>query len=352
MRFSRGDITNLPLEWVSGLGPMSNIVITSRIRLARNLKDFVFPSFAGERQLKEVANKVIEAQRKSSILKDGKIIDINELDSVLRLFFVERHQISVDFSKGGVGRLLVLDKCGVVAIMVNEEDHLRIQVLMGGFRLEDVSKIAAEVDSELEELGFAFDKEFGYLTACPTNVGTGLRASVMLHLPALTMDRSLPKLNKYCTQLGLTIRGTYGEGTSAQGNLYQVSNQVTLGRSEEEIIDLVGKVVKEIVEEEAHKREALRKKQAILLEDEIYKAFGTLKYARVITSKEALAKLSLIRMGADMKILPDIPMSLWNKLVLYTQPAHVQVQAGKELEPHQRDIYRAKFIREHLASIE
>lgn len=344
-------VLSLPLEWKGGgFGELSGLVVTSRVRLARNIARFPFSVALSPEEAEKLVNLVFEAASRSSLFKDAVRLRLDGMDEISRGVLFERHQISFDMMRASpqMPRGLILDGSGTISVMVNEEDHLRIQVLLGGFRLREALEIAFKVDEVFEGLGYAFDDEFGHLTSCPTNVGTGLRASVMLHLPAMQSSGVMDELLKHCNQLGLTVRGTYGEGSAVFGALYQLSNQVTLGRKEEEIAELVSRVTREVAEEEIARRDKTRRERGRAFLDYLWRAWGTLRYAQVITSKEALEKLSAVRVGSDMRILPEIPMNMWNELVLLTQPYHIQAMAGKELSPEERDVQRASFLRSKM----
>lgn len=349
---AKRDLLAHPIEWIKGKGSSSNIAVSSRIRLARNLRDFPFTHRCDEDQLLAIADKVKQVISRSDLLKNSDVIEMDSLDPLSRWILVERHLISPPFASDGPGRIAIIDPKGVISVMVNEEDHLRIQVILAGLELSEVWRIANKVEKVFEELNYAFDRDFGYLTACPTNVGTGMRASVMVHIPALEMSKQVATLVNECNRIGLTVRGTYGEGSDVLGSLYQISNQITLGLSEEELIDKVSSAVSQVVAEEERARAVMKSKLGISLDDRIWRAFGILRYSRMITSKEALELISLLKMGSDLEITPKISIEEWNNLVLGVQPNHVQMYAGKQLSPSERDVFRATFLRERLKAIE
>lgn len=344
-------IEDIKLEWLKGAGPNSNIAISSRIRLARNLKEYPFPSIAKKSDLEGVVLEIKEALTKDAYFKPFSLLMLGELSEIEREALVEKHIISPDHSKNGAKRsgALLIEKEGVLSVMINEEDHLRIQCFLGGLQLSEVWRIIDQFDSILEKyIDYAFDEEFGYLTACPTNVGTGLRASVMLHLPALAVTKKIGRVVEELSKIGLTVRGLYGEGTEALGNLFQLSNQVTLGPSEEEIVDKIEKIALRVIEEEELTRKHLLKLKGIELEDSLWRAWGILKHARLISSKEAMDLLSKVRMGIDLGILPRIDKNKLNELIIKIRPAHLQLIKGKELNPEERDRFRADLIRSSL----
>ena len=236
-----------------------------------------------------------------------------------------------------------------ISIMVNEEDHLRLQVLKPGFSLSECWQIAEKMDSDLEKkLNFAFSGKLGYLTACPTNTGTGMRASVMLHLPALVLTKQINRVIQAIVKLGLTVRGLFGEGTEATGNFFQISNQVSLGRSETEIIDNIKRIINQVIEYEQNARQALLSKNRNKLEDQVWRSFGVLQNARIITSSESIELLSNLRLGFDLDIIKGLSREVINELFILTQPAHLQKFEDKNLNPNKRDIKRAQLIREKL----
>ncbi|MCL4441838.1 MAG: protein arginine kinase [Firmicutes bacterium] len=342
-------------KWLDASGPESDVIISSRVRLARNLVGNPFPHLLGP----ENADKILYALQ-TAIHQKGmqetvgklEICRMTELSPTERQILVEKHLISPDLLEQPEKRGVVLRDDEVISIMVNEEDHLRIQCLLPGLQLKECWDLANAVDDGLEQtLDFAFAEEQGYLTSCPTNVGTGLRASVMLHLPALVLTQQINAVLIALSKLGLTVRGLYGEGTQATGNLFQVSNQVTLGLTEEEIIDNLIMVAMQLVTQERTARRALYKDQQHQIEDRVWRAYGLLKYARTMASSDAMALLSDLRLGVDLGIIPDIPAGLIMELIIMTRPAFLNKLKGTELNPYQRDIYRATLIRERLNSL-
>ncbi len=336
-------------EWLRGGGPEGDIVMSSRIRLARNLKEIPFPQWARRPQRIEVLSRLDDALKKSKFLKNALVVRLSELNELDRLFLVERHLISREHASSPNEKAAVIGDREIVAIMVNEEDHLRFQVLQSGFNLQEAWAVLGRIDAELEpKLSYAFAPEWGYLTACPTNVGTGMRASCMLHLPCLVMTKQINRVLHALTKLGLTARGLYGEGTEATGNFFQLSNQVSLGLSEEEILDNLERLIKQVVEQEEAARKALLNQSREALEDRIWRAYGTLKSAHLITSNETVELLSLVRLGVDMGLIPTLDRGLVNKLFIQTQPAHLQKLEGRALNPSERDTRRAKLLRDTL----
>ncbi|MFP4481772.1 MAG: protein arginine kinase [Thermovirgaceae bacterium] len=342
---------SLPLEWLSGGKDQSDIVLSSRKRLARNLGEYPFPARCDDRTRREVSRRVLDRLSETPVINVSGTWEMDDLDDMKREVLVERHLISPDFSRQtGGGKVAVVDESGIVSLMINEEDHLRIQVFLGGLDFHECQRIAGRVDSALEELGYAFDEEFGYLTACPTNTGTGLRASAMLHIPGLEIKRRLGKIIRECNRVGLTVRGMYGEGSESIGALFQVSNQVTLGQREDELIEKVSGVIASVVQQERAARLAIRESDSEKLEDKMWRAWGIVRYARSIDIREAMQMLSWIRMGSEMGILPKISPGDWNSLVLEIQPAHLQCFEGRRLKEQEISSARATLLRERLGT--
>ncbi len=338
--------------WLKADGPEAGIVFSCRVRLARNLEDFTFPPWAKDSVMKDASERIIEAVSKSDYLKQARLIDMNELSSTERRFLLERHLISVEFTEGGNYRFLVVEKGEMMSLMINEEDHLRLQVILSGLQLMETWRLSNRVDDQLgENLNYAFLPQWGYLTACPTNVGTGMRASCMLHLPALTTTRKIGDILKSISKLGLVARGLYGEGTESEGDFFQISNQVTLGLKEEEIVDNVERVTRQVVEQEKKAREVLYKRNKTQLSDEMGRAYGVLINAHLMSSKEAINLLSKLRLGVYLDLLPGFSMRVLNELFFLITPAQLQIKEGKELNPFSRNELRAKVIREKLSSL-
>ncbi|MED4402130.1 protein arginine kinase [Metabacillus fastidiosus] len=344
-------INNAMSAWMNQDGPDSDIVLSSRIRLARNIEKFEFPTIATNEEAQEVvkifedafADKVCEPVGKLELLK------INDLQSIQKRVLVEKHLISHHLAENSAFGGCLLSENEEVSIMVNEEDHIRIQCLLPGFQLKKTLDIAGKLDDWIEkEIDYAFDEHRGYLTSCPTNVGTGLRASVMMHLPALVLTQKITRIIPAINQLGLVARGIYGEGSEALGNIFQISNQITLGKSEEDIVDDLISVVQQLISQERSAREALYNTSQIQLEDRVYRSFGTLVYSRVIESKETARCLSDVRLGIDLGIIKDISKTILNELMILTQPGFLQQYFGGPLRPDERDVRRALLIRERL----
>lgn len=337
-------------NWINNYGEDGNIVLSSRIRLARNIQKISFPDRLDENNGKELIKNVEDAFYKSSYTKDNfKSIYLWEADENLRKSYFEKHFISPKLISNYKKSAFILDKDETVSIMINEEDHIRLQCITAGLNLKEAYEMADKVDNLLEEnLDYAFDEKLGYLTACPTNLGTGLRASVMVHLPALSINGEMSGVLNAVTQVGMTIRGLYGEGSKAEGGLYQISNQVSLGLSEEDILNNLNAVVNQIIYQENWSRENLMKKRSYELEDKISRSLGILKSAVLLNSKECLNLLSYVRMGVEMGIIKDVNKDVLNKLIVETQPATLQNIYQNNLSDRERDLYRAKLVRENL----
>ncbi|CAM3881414.1 protein arginine kinase [Alicyclobacillus pomorum] len=338
-------------RWMKDGGPQDDIILSSRIRIARNLQDLPFPILQTDVHADQVIQEVQKALASSAVAKLGEFEfarcrDMSQLD---RYVLVEKHLISKDLAEQVRHGALALRKDEVMSIMVNEEDHLRIQVIMPGLRLNEAWQLANAMDDALEQqMPYAFDDNLGYLTACPTNVGTGIRASVMMHLPGLVISGHINRMLSAVSQVGLTVRGLHGEGSEAAGNIFQVSNQVTLGESEEEIINNLTSVVHQLIDHERSARRLLLQQNRELLEDRVCRSFGLLAYARQMDSKETLQRLSDVRLGIDLGIIKGVSAGILQELMVMTQPAFLQKYYGQELSPGERDLRRAALVRERL----
>lgn len=338
-------------KWLEEKGVEEDIVISTRVRLARNLDSFKFPQIMNTSESEELINIILNRVEDS---KDNyKFIKVKDLNEREKLSFVENHLISPGLLKSPERGCFFVRDDEKVSIMLNEEDHIRFQTLLPGFNMEEGWKICSEIDDFIErDINYAFDEDFGYLTACPTNVGTGLRASVMVHLPAITMTGHLDSLGDSLRKLGLTIRGMYGEGTKGLGCLYQISNQTTLGQSEEEILLKLDKIMKQIISRERGTRRFLEKNRKLDLEDRIIRSYGLVKNNRRISTEEAMKNLSNIKLGIDMDIIENIDSKEITKLMIRIQRANIQVKADKKMDKKSRDIERSKMIIEHFKSWE
>jgi protein arginine kinase len=346
------DLINHTAEWLKGAGSSSHIVMSTRIRLARNLAKVPFPNRAEKKDLVNVVEDVGKAVDASNCFKNSAFLKMNDLDSIDKQFLVERHLMSHEHATSGDGKALIVSQEEVLSVMVNEEDHLRIQVMQSGLNLLESWKIINKLDDDFsKKLNYAYLGTWGYLTACPTNTGTAMRGSVMLHLPALVMTKQIGKVLAAIAKLSFASRGFYGEGTQARGNIYQISNQVSLGHSEEDILQNINGLICQVIEQEEQARQALLVQNRSMLEDKIFRSLGVLKSAHIISSQETIELLSMVRLGVDLDILNQVNRANINELFITIQPAHLQKIEGKKLTPAQRDTRRAALIREKLGGV-
>ncbi len=343
---------NSTCEWLRGSGPEHDVVVSSRIRLARNLAGYHFLEKLEPEQETAIIEEVQAAVLSSKWLKGALFFNYKDLKDLDKQFLLERHLISPEHAAGKGKKALAVTRNEDISIMVLEEDHLRMQSFQSGFSLMTAWHAINQVDSDLEShLAYGFDQTFGYLTACPTNVGTGLRASCMLHLPCLVMTNQVNKVLQAVAKLNLAVRGLFGEGTQAAGNFFQFSNQITLGQNEEDILDNLERVIRQVIEHEKEARSYLTKKKKDKLDDQTWRALANLKAARLITSNEAVSLLSLIRLGVDMGVIEGLNIEQVNTLFLQSQPAHLQKLFGTDLSSSERDAKRAELFRERLKGI-
>lgn len=339
-------------KWYEKSGNCGDVVCSTRVRLARNLKQFPFPAKATVPQREAVEQKVRDAllSGNSILSKEFRFVPLENASEEEAVSLVERHIVSPEFISDRRGKAVLISDDESISIMINEEDHLRIQVLREGFSLKEAAETADRIDTLLSEtLDFAYDPEFGYLTQCPTNLGTGMRASVMLHLPALTENGAMPRIASNLSKLGLTIRGTYGEGSKSVGCLYQLSNQITLGLSENEAVENLRSITVQLMEEERKARSQMA--QDVAWQDKIDRAAGILKTARVLSSSECMELLSYVRFGISVGLLQGITTEELNGLMVNVQPGTLMAKAGKPLDQNQRDVLRATKVREVCAKI-
>ncbi len=340
-------------DWLRGEGPHGQIVFSSRVRLARNLRERPFPGWAKKNERVEVLHEAKSAVERLPEMKGACSENLEALSSLEKQILVERHLISREHAAKGVGSAVVISPEQSLSVMINEEDHLRMQAMACGLQLSKVYDMINSADTGLESLlDYAFHPQLGYLTACPTNVGTGMRASAMIHLPALVMGDQINKIINSVNKIGLAVRGLHGEGTEAMGNLFQVSNQTTLGESEVEIIERLEKVIGTIIEHEQNARQLLLQHKPVTLLDQIGRAYGVLSHSHSISSKEALNLLSVIKLGIDLGLFPPAHRVPIDELFIQTQPAHLQNGAhAKKMSAEERDTLRAALIRATLTQI-
>lgn len=339
-----------PSPWLDGSGSKAEIVLSTRVRLARNLRHEPFSHRAREDQLRGILQRVERSAERSPSFAGGAFLGMHELAPLDRRFLVERHLVSHELSDVARPRGLFVAPGERLSIMINEEDHLRLQSLVSGLMLGEAWSLADQADDDLDAgLEYAYHDEWGYLTACPTNAGTGLRASALIHLPALVLTKQIEKVLKGIMQMGLAVRGFYGEGSEVVGNLFQISNQTTLGLSEKETLESLERVTRQILSAEERARETLLRDARIQTEDKVYRAFGSLRYGRTMASAEVVNLCSAVRLGVAIG-LPELPpLKALNELLVLTQPAHLQRRFRQELEQGERNVRRADFVREYLA---
>ena len=351
----KSDLSNLirkPVSWLAPATPEEDIVISSRIRLARNLADMPFPASEDKTSLQAVCGYCLEALNRTEAIADPMDLDFRALDSLEKQLLLERRLISREFLKKNDDSALIAEKDESVSIMVNEEDHLRIQALSPGLNLPELWDKVNKIDDSLAaELNFAFDKKYGYLTSSPSNLGTGMCASVMMHLPAMTLTGKMNSVIQGISKLGMNVRGFYGKSTLYTGNLYQISNQSSLGESEEQIIFRLNALVRQIIRHEKEARAHLLSRERDFILDHVGRSYGMLRYCYQISSKEALDSLSSLRLGVDLGMFSSVDVNAVNYLFLLVQPAHLIYHAGKELEREGRNSERAAIIRDTLKGL-
>lgn len=331
----------------------SGVTISSRVRLARNIKKYKFPLQISREDSKSMIDEVCSCFENSAIAKEISQIDIDELSEIDRKSMISYHSISSDFAKSKKCKAVLLHENETISVMVNEEDHIRIQGILPGNNIDEAFEITNRIDDLIEEnTEYAFDKDIGYLTSCPTNLGTGLRASYMLHIPCLIdsgqLEHYMPSLNKF----GITVRGIYGEGSSLSGDIYQISNQRTLGKSEIDILNILKNIVNQIIEKELLLQQQIVETQRMKVEDRVYRAYSTLSNARIITSKESMALLSEIRFGFMSGVLKTAkPRTNIYKIMINIAANVLQSNEGREMNEYDRDVARAKYLRDCFSDL-
>ena len=352
------DLTLLPdggVPWLAASGEHADIVLSSRIRFARNVAGFAFTARARDGERLRVLAQVRDALPRVPSLSRAVVLRLDDMTAVERALLHERHLVSKELAALEAGAearsgaaVLVADDAG---LMVNEEDHLRLQVFRSGFDIGGALQAASKLDLELGgELPYAFHPEFGFLTSCPTNTGTGMRASVLIHLPGLVLTQEIGKVLQGLQQMGLTYRGLYGEGSEVVGNFFQVSNQTTLGRSEAELAEHLSRVVKRVIDQEEEARRVLLRDAGYIIEDKLWRAYGTLRHARSLPSDEAMNLLSGVRLAAGLKLIPGLSVYTLNKLLIFSQTAHLSHDAGRALTESEANLARARYVRQALVN--
>lgn len=351
MRFST--LLKNPADWMTGAAKGTGVVLTSRVRLARNLHREPFPGWSTKERRMDLLDRLKPEVEALPEMKNGFSQELDGLTSLQKQVLVERHLISREQAARGEGSAAIVNRKQALCLMINEEDHLRMQAIRPGLALGEAYELVSSIDTQLESnLEFAFDHELGYLSACPTNLGTGMRASAMLHLPGLVLSDQIAQVLQAVGKLQLAVRGFFGEGTESLGNLFQISNQSTLGESEETIIRRLERVIEQVVSHERNARLKLFEDDAEMVFDRVGRAYGTLRHAHIIASKEALNLLSLLRLGAELEFFPPKTGGTCDSLLMEIQPAHLQLHSGKKLTPEQRDAIRAEIIRTRLQSLD
>lgn len=352
------DFTTIPdygLSWLEASGDHSDLVLSTRVRLARNLQGHAFGARARVNDRQAVLANFKEIFGKSENLVAGTLLEMKDLVPRTRRILLERRLVTSDLLGKAeenlpAGTAVHFSQSDPLSVMINEEDHFRIQSLLSGLRIRESWEIVDELDEELgQELSYAFHHEFGFLTSCPTNVGSGLRASVFMHLPGLVLTKEIGKVLQGLTQVGLTFRGLYGEGSEVVGNFFQISNQTTLGKSEEDLIDHLDKIVRQVIQYEIQARQVLLRDAQGVTEDKIWRAYGLLRYARSLSFEELMNLLSGVRLGLSLKLLPALRVYTLNKMMIFTQSAHLEQAVGRDLESEERDSHRAAYVRRILS---
>lgn len=338
-------------SWLTHDGPETDVVLTSRVRLARNVAGIPFVNRCVPADLRSVLEMAQPTLVGENLSPDINWISLPEVPKLDRQVLVERHLISGQHAKGELPRAVAISSPDEsLSVMVNEEDHLRIQIIRPGLALQQAFKRIDAVDDEIEaSIDYAYHPQFGYLTACPTNVGTGIRLSVMLHLPGLKLANEIEKVRRAAQAMSLAVRGIYGEGSEASGDMYQISNQTTLGKSEHDLLEqFENQIIPQVIEYERVARRSLLERRRVFLEDHVYRALGVLQHARLLKSEEALALISHVRLGVSLGLISDVPVRTLNELILLSQPGHLQKSLGREMDQAERRVQRATLIRERL----
>lgn len=338
-----------PASWLQGVEDQDGIVVSCRARLARNMAAVPFVHKASETERNSVIDQVLDVARGSTRLGAAAFLTMEGLDHNSRRALVERHLISPALAEGGGPRGVLFNREESLVVMINEEDHLRLQAMVPGLQAEAAWQLVSALDDEIgQSLAYAHDRCWGYLTACPTNTGTGLRISVLIHLPALVLSDEMERVLRGLGQMAFSVRGFYGEGTNALGNLFQVSNQTTLGSSEEELVEGLTSVTRKLIGFERDAQADLMREAASQVEDKVWRAYGLLAHARVLSGQEFMSLLSAVRLGLSLRLIDSVSSSFMNQLMITTQRAHLQAESGGELDPAERDVLRARVVREKL----
>jgi protein arginine kinase len=352
MKAALADMVHADGKWFVGAGPLEDAILSTRVRLARNLRGHRFPPRALPEELNRIRQRVAGCLQHAAEFEGAAFHEMEELTAVERQFLLERHLVSHDLARDGRHGGVAFTRDEGAGVMVNEEDHLRIQALRPGFQLDECFALANRLDDQLEaQLEYAFSDELGFLTACPTNVGTGMRASVLIHLPALVLTRRIKKVLAGVNQVGLTVRGFYGEGTDVLGNFFQISNQLTLGEKESQTLLGLERVIHQVLDYEEKARDVLLKDAGDQIRDKVARALGVLSHAYLLSSEEVIGLASAVRLGVTLR-LPNLPdIRALNEILLFSQPGHLQLLAGREMSSRERNAMRAGWIQERLAGV-
>jgi protein arginine kinase len=344
------------LGWMEASGEHADIVLSTRVRIARNLQGHAFGPRARVNDREAVLKQFRDSADRAGALQDGLLLEMPEVPERMRRILHERRLVTRDLlgeqgTEPANGTAVLFSTREPVSVMVNEEDHLRVQSLVSGLRIQEAWRIVDRLDDDLgRELAFAYHHDFGFLTSCPTNVGTGMRASVFIHLPGLVLTKEIGKALNALGEMGMTFRGLYGEGSEVVGQFFQVSNQVTLGRTEEDLLDGLERAVRTVIQKEQEARQILFRDAQMITEDRIWRSYGLLRYARSLSFEELMAHLSNLRLGKSLKLLPGLRVYSLNKIMVFTQPAHLEQAAGRDLSPEESDAHRASYVRRVLAT--
>ena len=343
------EMAKAPSPWLSGETDWCESVVSTRVRLARNLAGMPFCHRAKAEDLGLGRDRIRDAILSSNTLKTGTYMVMSDLSDLDRRFLVERHLISQEQAEKSGLRAVVVGDNEMISVMINEEDHLRLQSIQPGFQPTEAWRLVNRLDDEIDRtLDFAFSCDWGYLSACPTNTGTGMRASMLVHLPALVLTGQINRVLQGIGQMGLAVRGFYGEGSDVMGNLFQISNRTALGTSEVDILQSLDNVVRKVLEMEGHGREILLRDARSQIEDKIWRAYGLLKYARRVTSQEVMSLSSAVRLGKCIGMIDDVSIGALNRMLFVSQPAHLQKRLDREMTPGERDEERANMVRSIL----
>lgn len=350
-------VPDLGLSWMEGSGEHPDIVLSTRVRLARNLQGHAFGPRARVNDREAVLTRMRRAVDQVDLLNPALQVDLPEVDVRSRQVLLERRVVTRDLlgeddtKAPARGTAVVISGREPVNVLVNEEDHLRLQAFLPGLQLRNAWGLVDRLDEEMGgQLPYAFHPSFGFLTSCPTNVGTGLRASVLLHLPGLVLTKEISRVLHGLGQVGLTFRGLYGEGSEVVGNFFQISNQTTLGKAEDDLVEHLDHMVRQVIKHEIQARHVLLRDARAVTEDKVWRAYGLLRYARTLSFDELMNLLSGVRLGMSLQLLPGIRVYTLNKLMIFTQPAHLEQAAGRDLTPVEQDAHRAAYVRQVLRS--